>query len=744
MPTKIQLRRDTAADWTSNNPTLAAGEFGWESDTNKFKIGDGTTAWTSLGYASAEDAAGITFVGDDSTGTLISDGETIKIAGTQNITTAVSGDTLTITGPDLSSYITNSPITVVGDDSTGTVFNTGETVKIAGAGSVTTAVSGDTLTITGAGGDVVDDTTPQLGGDLDINSNDITGTGNISITGNISTDAISLADNKIATTRSNDDLFIDASGTGHIFLGDGKLSQYDHENTSGRADRGVTRTHYVEIDASTQTASSHRYYANTDFTGFKLTGSSTNSNARWQRHNLLQVDLNGTTHTAAGGVFNSSGERHLQSAYLINSSSTAGSLGNMNAGQFAINIKPTVGDITVTDAVANNAVTDLNLGGSGTTTVTNFYNYKTSGSIGSNTTLTNSYGLYLVDWSGEAGTITNDYGVYAANDNQLSRLGGITLQSGDIETAAIKIEDNKIRTHRSNDDLLLATSGTGMIVSGGQASDLEPNERYGHARYYYEEVDPTTMTTTDSQRRALHDEASYKISASSANSNARFRKTQAVAMDMAGFDLTATSAQYLSRGPQNGVFLGVDNTSGSSASTLANAQGIQAGIELYNTGGQGLTVNSAVGNSTYINVRSGITMDNGYGYRTFLDNSGTVTNWYAYYAENLDQATNNYAFYTANAAHLSRMGAVILANQTGDPAGVIDSSHIYAKDDAGSSEVYVRDEAGNVTKISPHNDAGEWEYYSVNKNTGKTVRVNMEKMIRKLEQLTGETFIENQ
>ena len=43
----------------------------------------------------------VTFVGDDSTGTAVNSGETFKIAGTQNITTAVSGDTLTITGPDL-------------------------------------------------------------------------------------------------------------------------------------------------------------------------------------------------------------------------------------------------------------------------------------------------------------------------------------------------------------------------------------------------------------------------------------------------------------------------------------------------------------------------------------------------------------------------------------------------------------------------------------------------------------------
>jgi hypothetical protein len=91
----------------------------------------------------------ITMVGDDSTGTAINIGETFKIAGTQNITTSVSGDTLTITGPNLSSYLTNSTITVVGDDSTGTTLNSNETIKVAGTQNITTAVSGDTLTITG-------------------------------------------------------------------------------------------------------------------------------------------------------------------------------------------------------------------------------------------------------------------------------------------------------------------------------------------------------------------------------------------------------------------------------------------------------------------------------------------------------------------------------------------------------------------------------------------------------------------
>lgn len=50
MSTQLQFRRDTAANWTSNNPTLAEGEVGLETDTNSYKIGDGSTSWTGLSY----------------------------------------------------------------------------------------------------------------------------------------------------------------------------------------------------------------------------------------------------------------------------------------------------------------------------------------------------------------------------------------------------------------------------------------------------------------------------------------------------------------------------------------------------------------------------------------------------------------------------------------------------------------------------------------------------------------------
>ena len=50
MSVQIQIRRDSAADWTSANPTLAQGELGYETDAGRLKIGDGATAWASLAY----------------------------------------------------------------------------------------------------------------------------------------------------------------------------------------------------------------------------------------------------------------------------------------------------------------------------------------------------------------------------------------------------------------------------------------------------------------------------------------------------------------------------------------------------------------------------------------------------------------------------------------------------------------------------------------------------------------------
>lgn len=58
MSSKIQLRRDSAANWTATNPVLAQGEPGLETDTSKVKYGDGSTAWNLLDYASGGSGGG--------------------------------------------------------------------------------------------------------------------------------------------------------------------------------------------------------------------------------------------------------------------------------------------------------------------------------------------------------------------------------------------------------------------------------------------------------------------------------------------------------------------------------------------------------------------------------------------------------------------------------------------------------------------------------------------------------------
>lgn len=93
--TQIQVRRDVAATWTSVNPTLAAGEIGFETDTGKFKIGDGALAWNSLPYATD---------GSKLTGTIVAS------------TAPASG----ITGTTLASNVTGSSLTSVGTIGSGT------------------------------------------------------------------------------------------------------------------------------------------------------------------------------------------------------------------------------------------------------------------------------------------------------------------------------------------------------------------------------------------------------------------------------------------------------------------------------------------------------------------------------------------------------------------------------------------------------------------------------------------------
>jgi len=161
--------------------------------------------------------------------------------------------------------------------------------------------------------------------------------------------------------------------------------------------------------------------------------------------------------------------------------------------------------------------------------------------------------------------------------------------------------------------------------------------------------------------------------------------------------------------------------------------GTSGDLEIYHDGSNSYIDDAGTGNIIY---RSGT--------QTFQNAAGTKTMATFNAATSVDlNYNNNTKFQTSNTG-VALTGVMAMAVESGDPSGVANNAHIYAKDDTSSAEVYVRDEAGNVTKLSPHNKQGEWEYFSRNTITGKTVRVNMEEMIKDIEKLTGKKYIKEE
>jgi hypothetical protein len=135
MAVRIQLRRDTAANWVSSNPTLRAGEIGIETDTLKFKVGNGSSPWNSItAYANVVPGDlnttlnGYLEVGDlSNTVAELVDGE-LYLPGTDIIFEGTTNShEFTLTAPDVTEDKTvtlpNATTTLVGTDTTDTLTN---------------------------------------------------------------------------------------------------------------------------------------------------------------------------------------------------------------------------------------------------------------------------------------------------------------------------------------------------------------------------------------------------------------------------------------------------------------------------------------------------------------------------------------------------------------------------------------------------------------------------------------------
>jgi len=147
MAVNIQLRRGTAAEWTSANPTLAEGELGIETDTNKFKVGNGADDWDTRPYG----ALGGTVTVSDITDLTVTATEINRLDG-------VTSDVQTqIDDLKLADFVTSAT-----SSRTLTSSDAGKTIRFTSGSATTVTVNASTDFPVGARSDLIADGAGEL------------------------------------------------------------------------------------------------------------------------------------------------------------------------------------------------------------------------------------------------------------------------------------------------------------------------------------------------------------------------------------------------------------------------------------------------------------------------------------------------------------------------------------------------------------------------------------------------------
>jgi hypothetical protein len=265
--------------------------------------------------------------------------------------------------------------------------------------------------------------------------------------------------------------------------------------------------------------------------------------------------------------------------------------------------------------------------------------------------------------------------------------------------------------------------------------------------------------------------------------------TPAVKVDVAGTNVTAIQASPTKTNTNSLTGLNlktIDSYSGSSASSAATALMVSvdhtgtptgsfagangANYQIRFLGSGNVSASLAQQNQLTFRSNSNYTINNLWGNLVQLSTTGaysgthTITNYYGYYSygSTVSQTLNgtnwrhayfldlpNYGGTVTNVTGLwidkqtlgtNNFGVVL--NGDGAGADIVFGAGNNVKLYANAGDLYVKDAANNVTLLGPHDpQTGEWIFYSQNIKTGKTVRVNMEKLVKAVEKLTGEQFM---
>ena len=501
--------------------------------------------------------------------------------------------------------------------------------------------------------DLIEDSTPQLGGDLDVNGR------------------------RITSARSNEDIILLPNGTGGVVASAIRIA-------------GTT----ISSDDS----------------------SIININEG------LVVD----------GTASVSGAATLSSTLAVTAGTTLSStLGVSGATTLTTT---TIDNLTIQDSnITSSSNADINItpGGTGSTIIGSSITIKgTTISSADSSTININEGL-VVDGTGNfSGTLTT-----AA----LTTVGTHTV-TGQADIEGVTIKDNTISSNASNSDLEISANGTGKVevegvtffgttLTAADSSTININEGLvvdGSATV------SGTLTTADVSTTGTNTISGALTAGSlnigdlniSADGSITSDTNGDIVIDPAGTGAIVLTGTITATGTQTTTGqLNVDNlrldgnvlsaTSGSITLTPADGQNVSIG-------GTNTNLTGAEANFTLMEATTA---------RADVIESDT---------------SNGDLVFNTQGTGVFDFNAAIKMAEVSKPSAVADHGFIYVKNDSGTGEVFVLDAADNETKISPHNDNGEWEYFSRNSRTGKTVRINMEAMIRDLETFTGNRYIESE
>tara|TARA_B100000424_G_scaffold12938_1_gene9553 strand:- start:7970 stop:9736 length:1767 start_codon:yes stop_codon:yes gene_type:complete len=545
---------------------------------------------------------------------------------------------------------------------------------------------------------------------------------------------ITISGNKISSNTTNANLTLEASGTGAIELEGIQIRDNHIEGTRSNEDLIITPAGTGDVVLS----------------ALRINGTTIDSSDSSSVTIAEALDVTGAL-TGTTGSFSSTlgvtGATTLSSTLAVTGSST-------------------LDGVTVTDNTisANRSNDDLILNGSGTGDVL------ISALRINGTTLdsSDSTAITIAEALDVTGALT---GTTVNLSSTLEVTGASTLNGGATvsgSTTTTSLITNTITSNGSNADLTITGSGTGGVIVGAirvegtsltadDSSVINVNEELNvDGALTVEGV--TTLSTTNvvgnvGVQGVLTSTSLTTNDITSNGSNADINlEPQGTGAVVIGAAITHTGTQTTT-GQLNVDNLRLDGnvlsaTSGSITLTPASGQNL-----VLNTTGGGVTTSPEIQATLgeFITLRAS-KIENDISNNTLeigAQGSGFVkigqTEFSASASNIVGTVTNGDMTFTPNGTGDFRIDAHVgLKVQAGDSVDDADHAHIYAKDDSGSAEVFVRDEAGNVTKISPHNEKGNWEYYSRNINTGKVVRIDMEELIRDIETITGKQYINAQ